>query len=199
MPVGSAKQRLEATDAPGLPVGDGANPTSEEAAILAAARSGDRAAFARLYERHAPMVHAVLLARVGRGEAEDLVQEVFLKAMSRLVAVRDQQAVGPWLSAIARNLAIDAGRARQRAASLKLVGSEPATEQPADGPSVDEVLKAIRGLPEAYRETVMLRLVERMTGPQIAERLGLTHGSVRVNLCRGMKLLRERLGLDGAS
>lgn len=175
------------------------NPVSEEAGILMAARSGDRAAFSRLYERHAPMVHAVLLARVGRGEAEDLVQEVFLKAMSKLEAVRDQEAVGPWLAAIARNLAIDAGRARARAAELRLVGSEPAAEPAPDGPSVDEVLGAIRGLPEAYRETMMLRLVEQMTGPQIAERLGLTHGSVRVNLCRGMKLLRERLGLDGAS
>lgn len=178
---------------------DGENPASEEEAILAAARSGDRAAFARLYERHAPMVHAVLLARIGRGEAEDLVQEVFLKAISRLAAVRNEEAVGPWLAAIARNLAIDAGRARQRAAGFRLVGSAPATERAPDRLSMDEVLGAIRGLPEAYRETMMLRLVERMTGPQIAARLGLTHGSVRVNLCRGMKLLRERLGLDGAS
>ena len=51
----------------------------------------------------------------------------------------------------------------------------------------------IRSLPEAYRETLVLRLVEGMTGPEIAERTGLTAASVRVNLHRGMKMLREQL------
>ena len=54
-------------------------------------------------------------------------------------------------------------------------------------------LAAVRSLPEAYRETLVLRLVEGMTGPEIAERTGMTPDSVRVNLCRGMKMLREKL------
>jgi RNA polymerase sigma-70 factor, ECF subfamily len=53
----------------------------------------------------------------------------------------------------------------------------------------------IRTLPETYRETLMLRFVEGMTGPEIAERTGLTPASVRVNLHRGMKLLREKMGV----
>ena len=57
-----------------------------------------------------------------------------------------------------------------------------------------EILELIRNLPEAYRETLVLRLVEGMTGPEIASRTGLTAASVRVNLHRGMKLLREQLG-----
>jgi RNA polymerase sigma-70 factor (ECF subfamily) len=56
------------------------------------------------------------------------------------------------------------------------------------------VLAAIRRLPEAYRETLVLRLVEGLTGPEIAERTGLTPGSVRVNLHRGVAMLREALG-----
>jgi len=56
------------------------------------------------------------------------------------------------------------------------------------------VLGLIRGLPEAYRDTLILRLVEGMTGPEIAKVTGLTPDSVRVNLCRGMKLLREMAG-----
>jgi RNA polymerase sigma-70 factor (ECF subfamily) len=56
------------------------------------------------------------------------------------------------------------------------------------------ILGMIRGLPEAYRETLILRLVEGLTGPEIAERTGLTPGSVRVNLHRGMHMLREKLG-----
>ena len=56
-----------------------------------------------------------------------------------------------------------------------------------------EILDAIRALPDAYRETLILRLVEGMTGPEIAARTGLTHGSVRVNLHRGMQQLRAKL------
>ena len=53
--------------------------------------------------------------------------------------------------------------------------------------------EAVRALPEAYRETLLMRLVEGMTGPEIARQTGLTPESVRVNLCRGMKLLRTAL------
>jgi RNA polymerase sigma-70 factor (ECF subfamily) len=56
------------------------------------------------------------------------------------------------------------------------------------------VLDAVRRLPEAYRDTLLMRLVEGMSGHEIADRTGLTPASVRVNLHRGMKLLRERLG-----
>jgi len=58
-----------------------------------------------------------------------------------------------------------------------------------------EILKVIRALPDAYRETLVLRLVEGLTGPEIAGQTGLTPESVRVNLHRGMKLLREKLGI----
>ena len=57
-----------------------------------------------------------------------------------------------------------------------------------------KLLALVKTLPEAYRETLVLRLVEGMTGPEIAARTGLTAASVRVNLHRGMKLLREKLG-----
>src|SRR5437764_2098289 len=56
-----------------------------------------------------------------------------------------------------------------------------------------EVLNLIKLLPEAYREPMILRFVEGMTGPEIAERTGLAPASVRVNIHRGMKLLRARL------
>jgi RNA polymerase sigma-70 factor (ECF subfamily) len=55
------------------------------------------------------------------------------------------------------------------------------------------VLAEVRRLPEAYRETLVMRFVEGLTGPEIAELTGLTPGSVRVNLHRGVELLRARL------
>ena len=59
------------------------------------------------------------------------------------------------------------------------------------------ILDVVRKLPDAYRDTLLMRLVEGMSGAEIAERTGLTPGSVRVNLHRGMMILRERLGSLG--
>ncbi len=163
---------------------------SLEAELVEAARAGDRSAYGRLYDRFAPMVHGLLLARVPRADVDDLVQDVFLQAMRRLAALRSPEAFGGWLAAIARNRARDHWRRGENTVEL------PADVAGAPHPEGEAlaVLVAIRRLPEAYRETLVLRLVEGMTGPEIAERTGLTPGSVRVNLHRGMQLLREALG-----
>jgi RNA polymerase sigma-70 factor (ECF subfamily) len=136
------------------------------------------------------MVHGILIARLPHSEVEDLVQEVFLQALRQLGTLRSPSSVGPWLAAIARNRARDHYRRGPGP-------SEPLPDVP--GPPHPEgealgVLAAIRRLPEAYRETLVLRLLEGMTGPEIAERTGLTPGSVRVNLHRGMQMLRVALG-----
>ena len=164
---------------------------SRNAGLVVAARAGDRGAFDELYRNYARMVHGILLARVPHDAVEDLVQEVFLQAFRQLPRLRDASAFGGWLAAVARNRARDHFRRVRPSSELSDVHAAP-------GNLTAEVeaaaaLSAIRGLPEAYRETLILRLVEGMSGPEIAERTGLAHGSVRVNLHRGMKLLRERL------
>jgi len=168
-----------------------ARTSGDEDRLVAAARDGDRAAFGRLFERYAPMVHGLLLARVRPDVADDLVQEVFLAALQRLKTLRRAAAAGAWLAMIARNLAVDHHRRQPRE---PLHAAEPQASDPRRAEAA-EVLEAIRGLPEAYREPLVLRLVEGMTGPEISARVGLTPDSVRVNLHRGMKLLRERLGI----
>ncbi len=70
---------------------------------------------------------------------------------------------------------------------------EAMLKQQAPDPAALTVLDTIRAMPETYRETLILRLVEGMTGPEIAIQTGLTPDSVRVNLHRDMKLLREKL------
>src|SRR5213594_4395872 len=155
-----------------------------------AAREGDRPAFGKLYDRFARMVHGILLARVPRSEVDDLVQDVFLQALRRVHTLRDPSAFGPWLAMIARNRAMDFHRRNRETSELS---DEIAARDPQQAEAV-AVFSAIKDLPEAYRETLMLRLVEGMTGQEIADRTGLTAASVRVNLHRGMKLLREKLG-----
>jgi RNA polymerase sigma-70 factor (ECF subfamily) len=154
------------------------------------ARGGDRA-FGTLYERYGRMVHGVLLARVPRAHAEDLLQDVFVQALDRLHGLRDARAFGGWLVVMARNRAMDFHRAARATVEMTddVAGAE-STEHEALA-----VLAIVRTLPEAYRETLVLRLVEGMTGPEIAQRTGLTEGSVRVNLHRGIALLREKLGV----
>lgn len=166
-------------------------PADEEELIRAAA-GGDRASFGELYVRYARLVHGILLARVPPRDAEDLVQDVFISALRRINELRTVTAFRGWLAAIARHRAVDYFRERGAAAERAEFQRYAA---PAEGTAEGLVLlDLIRHLPEAYRETMILRLVEGMTGPEIAEQTGLKPESVRVNLCRGVKMLRELWG-----
>jgi RNA polymerase sigma-70 factor (ECF subfamily) len=176
-----------------LPAGDPLTISAHAAATAAAIRAvaaGDQEAFARLYAGYVRMVHAILLGRIPRRDVDDLVQDVFITAYTRIRELRDPAAFGAWLATIARNRATDYLRQTREQAELpdELAGGDPIETE------AFAVLETIRTLPEAYRETLLMRLVEGMSGAEIAERSGLTPASVRVNLHRGMKLLREKLG-----
>ena len=180
----------------------GSRDSSDEDLVLAA-QSGDRVAFGHLYERFAGMVHGILLSRVPPAAVEDLVQDVFVRAMPRVSSLREASHFGGWLAAIARNRAVDFFR--ELHAGIEQLDDAPGTEpasrsgSTADRAEAHAILEAIRSLPDSYREPLILRLVEGMTGPEIAARTGLTHGSVRVNLHRGMQQLRQALNLGGRS
>ena len=163
---------------------------SQDAQLVQAARGGDRDAFGGLYERYSRMVHGVLLAHVPYAEVDDLVHDVFLIALRRLDSLREPTAFAGWLLAIARNRANDFHRRPRSAEEFQ----DTSGRNDPDEQETRAALAAIQSLPEAYRETLTLRLVEGMTGPEIAARTGLTPASVRVNLHRGMKQLREKLG-----
>ena len=165
-------------------------------ALVDAVRAGDREAFGQLYALYAPMVHGILLARVPYRDVDDLVQEVFLAALKRLHSLRESAAFGGWLAMIARNRAVDYYRRARETEELTddlPLASHRDTEAEHEAA---RMLDIVRSLPEAYRETLVMRLVEGMSGPEIAARMGMTPASVRVNLHRGMKMLREKLGLE---
>ncbi len=164
---------------------------ADELEDVARAQRGDRRALARLYRSFGPMVHGILLSRVDDHDVADLVQDVFMTVMKRLPELRDIKSFGSWLVSIARNRAVDHRRRRR---PTEVLPDTPGGASVAHQAEALAVLRAIRNLPESYRETLVLRLVEGMTGPEISLRTGLTAGSVRVNLHRGMKLLRAELG-----
>ena len=171
--------------------GDPLTITARAAALavtIRAVAAGDPDAFARLYADYVRMVHAILLGRVPRRDVDDLVQDVFLTAYTRIRELRDPASFGGWIATIARNRATDHMRQTREQVQLPddVAGGDPIDTE------TFAVLEIVRGLPEAYRDTLLMRLVEGMSGNEIADRSGLTPASVRVNLHRGMKLLRER-------
>jgi len=163
--------------------------------LIRCAAAGDQRAFAELHARYAAMVHAILLARLPPADAEDQVQEVFLSAWEKLSQLDDAAVFGSWLATIARNRAVDHYR-RQRPTEALRDALPARTASSSDVAEAHQVLAAIRSLPEAYRETLVMRLCEGMSGPEIAAMTGLEPGSVRINLHRGMKLLRDKLGIE---
>lgn len=160
------------------------------------AQRGSQTAFAWLYRAFAPLVHTIHLGRAPHARAEELAQDTFAIAFAQLGQLREATQFGPWIAAIARR---HRGRGGIDEESLR---DDHDRASPAAGPDdraeAERVLHAIRSLPEAYRETLLLRLVEGLSGPEIAALTGLTAASVRVNLHRGMAKLRAALGLAAA-
>lgn len=170
-----------------------APPAPAFVALVVAAQGGDRAAFARLYDQFEPTVRGIALARVSPADARDVLHDVFVTVLTRLPSLRAPLAFPTWLASIARNRSIDVARRSFRV--------QEADEIAFGVVSLDEralgLLAKIQALPDGYAELLVLRFVEGMTGPEIAERLGLTDGYVRVKLNRGLNLLRRRLGEGG--
>ncbi len=153
------------------------------------ARQISTAEFGVLYERFSPYVHAILIAKLPPAQVEDIQQDVFADAWHKIEQLQSLETFGPWIAAIARNKAADFYRRRMRSIGLEEV------KEASVPPVQDPILAALQRLPEAYQETLSLRFIEGLTGPEIAALTGLTHGSVRVNLTRGVKMLREIMGV----
>jgi RNA polymerase sigma-70 factor (ECF subfamily) len=163
-----------------------------DADLVRAAQAGDVASFEILYARYAPVVHSILLGRLSPADADDVTQNVFITALTKLESLREPAAFAGWIARTARNAAEDHRRRMIDTVEIDAAFATRGTQS--EDAEAARALQAIRDLPQAYRETLMLRLVEGMSGPEISARTGLTPGSVRVNLHRGMQMLRGALG-----
>lgn len=160
--------------------------------------------FEQIYSFHFLQIHRYLIRLVGAKEAEDLAQEVFIRAGQALHSFRSEAQVSTWLYRIATNAAID----RSREAGFR---REIAVEQPecdvSEGepkqPTLEEkvvrnatnecILGVIDDLPENYRVPVILSELEGLQNQEIAEILGLSIDVVKVRLHRGKARLKKEL------
>ncbi len=168
-------------------------PDPQVARCVREARAGSQAAFGQLYRRFLPLVHGILLGRHPPALVDEMAQECFANAFARLGQLQEDGHFGAWVAAIARRVRRPPTPAQGPDDALERIAGD--TTPPEDSVEAAHVLRAIAALPEAYRETLLLRLAEGMSGPEIAALTGMTHASVRVNLHRGMARLREALGL----
>ncbi len=178
--------------------------TTEDEALFEALRGGAGDALAALVRRHGRWVRSIVYAVLGRADrVDDVVQQVWTSAWQQAGTLRDTTRWRSWLSRLARNAAIDAGRAETRDRRVARPGDEVLEAIREAGPSPVEqvmlseqqrlVLGAIRGLPAKYREPFVLRHVEDWSYRQIGEHLDLPVNTVETRLVRARRLLRDAL------
>ena len=166
---------------------------------VALAAAGDRRAFERLYRAHANRVFSVCARMVGdRQRAEELTQDVFVRAWEKLSLFRGESAFGTWLHRLAVNLVLNARKSdARRRGRFEEAGGEAdegfvAAVPLAPGDLLD-LEAAIAMLPPGARRVFVLHDVEGYKHEEIAEMLGVTAGACKAQLHRARLLLRQRL------
>lgn len=177
-----------------------------EADVISRVRSGDSEAFAALVRAHGPVATRVAVLRGAGSDADDVVQEAFVKAYLALDGFRAGEPFRPWLLRIVvrecSNRRRGAGRRAERegrAARLDL--DAPAGHDPALRLELTErqrwLYDAVTGLPAGYRDVVVCRYLLELSEAETALTLQIAAGTVKSRLSRGLRALREELA-DGA-
>lgn len=177
-----------------------------DAALVVLARDGDFAAFEELFERHRTLVYRFAYQMAGRrDDAEDIVQEAFVRAYQNLDRYRDQAKFTTWLLRIATNLCTDQARMVNRRTALEQQESagalewmtSPVNDDPVDNLESerrkDALRKAVNALPVHHKTVIVLRDLEEKPYEDIAKVLGCTVGGAKLRVLRARRALRDRL------
>jgi RNA polymerase sigma-70 factor, ECF subfamily len=173
--------------------------------LIARARAGEEPAFGEFVRRHMTAVHRWMAVAVGEEDADDLTQDVFLRAYRGLPRFRDQAPPRAWLAAIANNAIKNRYRSRSR--FRRIFAPDPSADSLGDHASLDAgpeenaqagevrqtVLGALRKLPLDFRLPVVLRDLEEWSYEEIAVSLDLPIGTVKSRIARGRGQLRAIL------
>jgi RNA polymerase sigma-70 factor (ECF subfamily) len=172
-------------------------PEHFERADVGRAADGDHEAFERLYRGHVGRVYALAVRMVGGAEAEDLTQEVFIRAWSKLGTFKGQSQFGTWLHRLAVNHILSRRTAMKRREARHfpgegILGRLRARRERASGAALD-LEQAIGQLPTRAREVFVMYDVEGFSHEEVADALGVTVGTSKSQLHRARMLLREQL------
>lgn len=155
-----------------------------------------RAGFVEIYDRHAERVFAICLRMVGdREQAEELTQDVFVHVWENRGRYREEGAIGGWLSRLTVNLVLNRRRSEQRRTRREDMAREPGPNV-AHGPEAEERIdleRAVAALPERAREVLVLHDIEGYPQAEVARLMGTAVGTVKAQLHRARRLLRESL------
>ena len=170
----------------------------QEVDLVRRAASGEVGAYEQLYRAHVGRVHALCLRMArNRGDAEELTQDVFVRAWEKLHLFRGESAFSTWLHRLAVNVVLGSMRKRSRWREIFASTPEPGAlpEVPAIAPRTDDLdlERAIAGLPERARLVFWLHDVEGYKHAEVASVMGLAVGTSKAHLHRARGLLREVL------
>jgi RNA polymerase sigma-70 factor (ECF subfamily) len=175
----------------------------DDAEAVALVLAGDRSGAAYLIERYQMDVYSASLRILANpADAEDVTQDTFLAAFERMSTYRPDQALSPWLRAIARHRAIDLVRRRARAPEPELPAAAESVENIAlDRLEAERVRAALNRLPSRDRALLVLRYWEDQSVESVARSMGMTEGATRVALMRarravGAALVQQEAGIE---
>jgi len=169
--------------------------SSEEREDVRRATAGDMQAFERLYRTHVPRIHGLTRRMLGEELADEVTQDVFVRAWTKLETFRGDSAFGTWLHRVAVNLVLarrkELGRRHDR-----FIGDGEAAVQRATGrvdrPAIRlELEAALTKLPDGARQVFVLHDVEGYRHREIADLLGVTTGTTKAQLHRARMILRR--------
>jgi RNA polymerase sigma factor (sigma-70 family) len=172
--------------------------------IVEKCKQNDRKAQLKLYNQYCDGMFTVAMRFVkDTMEAEDIVQEAFIKAFAKLHQYKAEVTFGAWLKRIVINKSIDLLKSKKQhmleldEVHLKVIDTNYENEWLVDDAiTLDEVKEAIRKLPDKYQYVVMLFLIEGYDHQEIAEILTITEVASRTQLSRGKAKLRELLTVE---
>jgi RNA polymerase sigma-70 factor (ECF subfamily) len=151
--------------------------------------------YTQSYRRLVAQLHAVT---GNRQEAEDVVQEAFMRAMGRWNDVRTYDAPEAWLRTVALNLARSRWRRAVRGAAALVKHGGP-HEEPELSPDHVALMTAMKGLPEAQREALVLHHFVGLSVDEVAASVGAPSGTIKARLSRGRTALAGKLGVEEAA
>lgn len=174
-----------------------------ESALVCAARSGDQEAMQRLLRQNWPWLKSLVYGVVRQvDDVDDVLQDICVKVISKISTIRDPESFRPWLACLARREAIGFHRQRSRQGALLEALDKEKVETPdhtgnghalEQEEQVDGILRAVRQLPDKYREVFLLQYSQDLSYRDMAEILDVPVTTIAIRLVRARKMILDTM------